>query len=164
MDYTLDGIVEFLKKNDVAATAVRESLAGPDLRRLGDKVVAIEAERDAAVVKIKAISEERDALKLKDELAAKRVKVTTVIAAHELGKKYGHLPSTASVAFVESLMGLAEEEWLAKLDDRLTLVTEALKPPVTTVQSAPKPDGPGAKPTEISEEHRHAALRKALAS
>ena len=159
MEYTLDGILDWLKKNDAVSTALRESLAGPDLKRLGDKIVAVEAERDTIKATLKTISEERDTFKLKDELASKRTKGAAAIAAHDLGKKHGHLPSTASPAFVESLVAIPEEEWKAKLDDRLALVMEALKPPVTPVQSAKKDEGAA---TEITEAQRHAMMRKAL--
>ena len=100
MDYTLDGILTWLKANEAASTALRESLAGADLKRMGDRITATEGERDTARATLKTVIEERDALKLKDELVAKRTKVVTAVAAHDLGKKYGHLKTTASEAFI----------------------------------------------------------------
>jgi hypothetical protein len=90
-----------------------------EVKPLKEEKAALVARAEKAESELQEAQVKLDGFEAQAALAAKRAKLETVIAEHDLGKKYGKNADAVSSKFKTLLEGFAEDQWKDLLDDRL---------------------------------------------
>lgn len=155
---TLTEIRGHLAADPACAAALREELAGADLKAKDAALAAVTTERDEAKAALTEAKVQLDAHAAAKAARDKAERLAAVVAGSDLGTRFGKHAGAVTEQFRALLLETDEARWTALIADRVALIEASLKAAPGGPRSAFKPDGDGMVP-----EGAHARLYAALA-
>jgi len=157
----LKDIQEHLEKDAAHKAALKESLAGAELKSLTEAKASVEAENAKLKTELVESKAKVSAFEAASASRAKAAKLDKVLVESDLGKKFGKNPHAITDEFKALLSDTAEDKWAALIEDRAKLLAE--------VKTSIGPRSAGKDPAALVEgrdglvpEGSHERLRRAL--
>lgn len=133
-----------------------------EIKPLKEEQAALQARTEKAEADLKEAQVKLDGFEAQAALSAKRAKIETVIAEHDLGKKFGKNQDAVSAKFKTLLEGFGEDQWKDLLDDRLKSLQGAAPAPRLPQSGLKSANLTEANGTAAITEGAHARLAEAI--
>ena len=132
----LDDIQKALQEDKSLAAAVREMVAGAELKELGEARegrktadAGLAAEKGEHEKTRKALTESQakiEGFEAADALRVKQAKLDEAIGASDLGQKYGKIEGAVTAKFKQVLLQEKQEDWADLIADRVKILSAAV--------------------------------------
>lgn len=141
-DMKLTDIQEHLKADPASATALKEQLAGAELKQLAEDKAKLQAAHDKLKGELTEAQGKVQAYEAKAAEIAKQAKLDTVLGESDLSKKFAKNPKAITQEFKDLLLETSEDKWAKMIKDRVEILEGV------TGSNPPKSDFKG---TELGE-------------
>jgi hypothetical protein len=122
---TLTQIEESLAEDTAIGAALRERLAGADLKAAAETAVALKAEVEALKAQLAESQAKVDAFESAQAIQEKATRLEAAIAESDLGKKFSKVEPAVTPKFRELLLAAPEADWPGLLEDRVSVLAAA---------------------------------------